>query len=160
MYKNMLDGNNNHHVVPPNATINLTGTSSPSSSSSTASSEIDMDDIFIKISELYTDEIFKIIHHTLLAIKNDENNYMYYADGLNMILQPVNVRIKKWIDENKIEDHVFLFSESSLSNFMVHQLYEHNDKNSYIDIGTTLNHMIGMKARRGYHLGNNKICIW
>ena len=100
MYKNMLDGNNNHHVVPPNATINLTGTSSPSSSSSTASSEIDMDDIFIKISELYTDEIFKIIHNTLLAIKNDENNYMYYADGLNMILQPVNVRIKKWIDEN------------------------------------------------------------
>jgi hypothetical protein len=59
-----------------------------------------MDDIFIKISELYTDEIFKIIHHTLLAMKNDENNYMHYADGLNMILQPVNVRIKKWIDEN------------------------------------------------------------
>ena len=106
MYKNMLDGNNNHHIVPPNAPIHLTATSSPSSSSSsslsssTASSEIDMDDIFIKISELYTDEIFKIIHHTLLAMKNDENNYMHYADGLNMILQPVNIRIKKWIDEN------------------------------------------------------------
>jgi len=102
MYKNMLDGNNNHHIVPPNAPIHLTGTSSPSpsSSSSTASSEIDMDDIFIKISELYTDEMFKIIHHTLIAMKNDENNYMYYADGLNMILQPVNIRIKKWIDEN------------------------------------------------------------
>jgi hypothetical protein len=105
MYKNMLDGNNNHHIVPPNAPIHLTGTgtsppSSCSSPSSTASSEIDMDDIFIKISELYTDEIFKIIHHTLLAMKNDENNYMHYADGLNMILQPVNIRIKKWIDEN------------------------------------------------------------
>jgi hypothetical protein len=25
---------------------------------------------------------------------------MYYADGLNMILRPVNIRIKKWIDEN------------------------------------------------------------
>ena len=98
----MLDGNNHHHVVPLNAPIHLTATSSPSSSSSssTASSEIDMDDIFIKISELYTDEMFKIIHHTLVAMKNDENNYMYYADGLNMILQPVNIRIKKWIDEN------------------------------------------------------------
>lgn len=103
MYKNMLDGNNHHHVVPLNAPIHLTSTTSTSTSSSnatTASSEIDMDDIFIKISELYTDEIFKIIHHTLIAMKNDENNYMHYADGLNMILQPVNIRIKKWIDEN------------------------------------------------------------
>ena len=94
---------NNHHVVPLNAPIHLTSTASTSTSTSnvtTASSEIDMDDIFIKISELYTDEIFKIIHHTLLAMKNDENNYMHYADGLNMILQPVNIRIKKWIDEN------------------------------------------------------------
>jgi len=33
-------------------------------------------------------------------MKNDENNYMHYADGLNMILRPVNIRIKKWIDEN------------------------------------------------------------
>ena len=33
--------------------------------------------------------------------------------------------IKKWIDENGIEDHVFLFSASSLSNFMVHQLFDY-----------------------------------
>lgn len=68
--------------------------------------------------------------------------------------------IKKWIDENGIEDHVFLFSASSLSNFMVHQLFDHNDKNTYIDVGTTLNPYIGMKARRGYHNGNKKMCIW
>ena len=68
--------------------------------------------------------------------------------------------IKKWIDENGIEDHVFLFSASSLSNFMVHQLFDYNDKNTYIDVGTTLNPYIGMKARRGYHNGNKKMCIW
>jgi hypothetical protein len=105
MYKNMLDGSNNSHshVVSPNTPIHLTssgGGSTGGGGGNAASSEIDMDDIFIKISELYTDEIFKIIHHTLTAIKNDENNYMHYADGLNMILQPVNIRIKKWIDEN------------------------------------------------------------
>jgi hypothetical protein len=117
MYKNMLDGTNNHHIVPPNSPINLitpaestnsnsNSVSSPrpptsSSASSVSSTAIsDMDDIFIKISELYSDEVFKIIHQTLIAMKNDENNYMYYADGLNMILRPVNIRIKKWIDEN------------------------------------------------------------
>ena len=107
MYKNMLDGNNHHHIVPPNSPINLTpageSNSPPSalSGSSVSSTTIsDMDDIFIKISELYSDEVFKIIHQTLIAMKNDENNYMHYADGLNMILRPVNIRIKKWIDEN------------------------------------------------------------
>lgn len=68
--------------------------------------------------------------------------------------------IKKWIDVNKIENHVFLFSASSLSNFMIHQLFEHNDKNTYIDVGTTLNPYIGLSGRRGYHKGNKKICIW
>jgi hypothetical protein len=108
MYKNMLDGNNHHHIVPPNSPINLTpageSNSPPSASSgssaSTTTTISDMDDIFIKISELYSDEVFKIIHQTLIAMKNDENNYMHYADGLNMILRPVNIRIKKWIDEN------------------------------------------------------------
>jgi hypothetical protein len=82
--------------------------------------------------------------------------------GHNCIINDYSLieEVKTWIDSNNIEDHVFLFSASSLSNFMVHQLWEHNDKNSYIDIGTTLNPMIGMQARRGYHTGNNKICIW
>ena len=110
MYKNMLDGNNHHHIVPPNSPINLTAVgesnsppsalSGSSASSASTTTISDMDDIFIKISELYSDEVFKIIHQTLIAMKNDENNYMHYADGLNMILRPVNIRIKKWIDEN------------------------------------------------------------
>ena len=100
MYKNMLDGNSHHHIVPPNSPINLTPVGESNSSPSSTAAISDMDDIFIKISELYSDEVFKIIHQTLIAMKNDENNYMHYADGLNMILRPVNIRIKKWIDEN------------------------------------------------------------
>lgn len=82
--------------------------------------------------------------------------------GKNCIINNYGLidEIKKWMDENEIKDHVFLFSASSLSNFMVHQLFDYNDKNTYIDIGTTLNPYIGMKARRGYHTGNKKICIW
>ena len=68
--------------------------------SSSSSSEIDMDDIFIKISDLYNDEMFKIIYNIFIAMKSDETNYNDYANGLNAILRPINIKIKKWIDEN------------------------------------------------------------
>lgn len=65
-----------------------------------ASPDIDMDTIFIKISDLYTDEVFQIIYNALIVMERDDTNYMDYANGLNMILHPINIRIKKWIDEN------------------------------------------------------------
>lgn len=82
--------------------------------------------------------------------------------GYNCIINNYGLieEVKTWIEENDITNHVFLFSASSLSNFMIHQLFDFNEKNTYIDIGTTLNPFLKMKARRGYHNGNNKICIW
>ena len=74
--------------------------SSSSSLSSNASPEIDMDTIFIKISELYTDEIFRIIYNVFIEMSRDDTNFVDYANGLNMMLHPINIRIKKWIDEN------------------------------------------------------------
>ena len=71
-----------------------------SSPVSPASPEIDMDTIFIKISELYTDEIFRIIYNVFIEMNRDDTNFMDYANGLNMMLHPINIRIKKWIDEN------------------------------------------------------------
>jgi hypothetical protein len=68
--------------------------------SSPASPEIDMDTIFIKISELYTDEMFRIIYYVFIEMHRDDTNFVDYANGLNMILHPINIRIKKWIDEN------------------------------------------------------------
>lgn len=57
--------------------------------------------------------------------------------------------IKNYITENDIIDHVFLFSAASLSNLLVHQLYEMNDKNTYIDIGSTLNPIMDMTGWTG-----------
>ena len=71
--------------------------------------------------------------------------------------------IKKWISSNNIEDHVFLFSAASLSEFLAHQLFEFCDKNTYIDIGTTLNISLGIDNNRGYLKNGRKIrktCIW
>jgi hypothetical protein len=58
--------------------------------------------------------------------------------------------IKKWINDNGIKGYLFLFSASTFSKFAIHQFYEFCDKNTYIDIGTTLNAFMGMKVDRGY----------
>jgi hypothetical protein len=70
------------------------------STSSTTPAEIDMDTIFIKISDLYSDEMFRIIYNIFIVLEHDDTNYLDYANGLNMMLHPTNIRIKKWIDEN------------------------------------------------------------
>jgi len=85
--------------------------------------------------------------------------------GYNCIINNYNMieEIKNWINENNIEGYLFLFSASSLSNMMIHQLYSMNNKNTYLDIGTTLNKLMGMKGTRDY-LENGptlyQTCIW
>ena len=57
--------------------------------------------------------------------------------------------IKEYINVNNITDHVFLFSAASLSNLLAHQLYEMNNKNTYIDVGSTLNPIMDMTGWTG-----------
>ena len=83
--------------------------------------------------------------------------------GYNCFINNYSIieEIKNWIDQNNISGYVFLLSASSLSNLLIHQLYKHCDTNTYIDIGTTLNHFLGIDGKRGYLTGRNrKICIW
>ena len=83
--------------------------------------------------------------------------------GENCIVNEFNKHeeVVKWIEENNIKNHVFLFSASSLSNFIIYELFKKYGENTYIDIGTTLNIELGMKGIRGYLIGaNKKICIW
>lgn len=59
-----------------------------------------IDGIFIKISELYTEEHLSIIYNTLKLIKKHPEDCVTYMDGLNHIFTPINTEIKKWIHEN------------------------------------------------------------
>lgn len=72
--------------------------------------------------------------------------------GPNCIINdyPLIETVKKWIDENNITDHLFLFACSSLGNFMCHQLHVHNPNNTYLDVGSTLNKDLGLSIDRGY----------
>jgi hypothetical protein len=77
--------------------------------------------------------------------------------------------MKSWIKENDISGYLFLFAASSFSKMAIHQLYEFCDKNTYIDIGTSLNHLMDMGLDRSYlkeywlgHSGADltRECIW
>jgi len=83
----------------PNEVINEINTSyEPYSSEDTTEPGIDA--IFIKIVQLYSKEDLRVIYNTLLLIKNNPQNFLSYMEGLNNILDPLNNKIKKWINEN------------------------------------------------------------
>lgn len=73
--------------------------------------------------------------------------------------------IKDYINEESIEGHLFLFCAGPFGNILAHQLFAYNKSNTYIDIGSTLNHFLLGDAgkNRGYLRGEpsvNKICVW
>jgi len=91
--------------------------------------------------------------------------------GYNAMVQDYGVieEIKNWIRENDTSGYLFLFAASTLSKMAIHQLYEFCDRNTYLDIGTTLNPFMNMRIDRTYlksfWLGAkgsdiSKICIW
>ena len=59
-----------------------------------------IDDVFIRITDIYTQEIYYIIYNTLILMEQNDVAYQTLIDGLNKILEPTNIKIKKWIDEN------------------------------------------------------------
>jgi len=71
----------------------------PKSSEMTSSNNT-VDDIFVTIVDIYTPELLNIIYNALILIRNNESNYQSYADGLNKMLEPTYVQLKKWIDEH------------------------------------------------------------
>lgn len=77
--------------VPGNSTTN----------EDTSSPEVkNIDDVFIRITDIYTQEIYNIIYNTLHIMLKNDTGFHTYIDGLNKLLEPTNSRIKKWIDEH------------------------------------------------------------
>jgi hypothetical protein len=70
-------------------------------SSDISSPEIkNIDDVFIRITDIYTQEIYNIIYNTLNIMIKSDIDANIYIEGLNKLLEPTNGRIKKWIDEH------------------------------------------------------------
>lgn len=59
-----------------------------------------IDDIFIKIRNLYTTHEYIIIYQTLMLLEKNPENYEAYVQGLNLIFSPKAEQIQKWINDN------------------------------------------------------------
>ena len=69
----------------------------PSSSDITKKS---IDDVFIKIREIYSVYDRNMIFNILTLIEKRPEYYENYILGLNNVMEPINVQIKKWINDN------------------------------------------------------------
>lgn len=72
-------------------------------------------------------------------------------------------KMKLYISENNIENHMFLFAAGPFSNILIHECHKISKNNTYLDIGSTLDDMMSLGATRGYLRGAdtlNKICVW
>jgi len=87
------------------------------------------------------------------SLKNTGLNIVKdFRVGKNCIVNDHHLgeEISSWAKESKIENHVFLFSASSLSEVLIHKLFKENKNNTYIDIGTTLHPYFNLDIARDY----------
>lgn len=94
----------------------------------------------------------------------------FFKIGKNCIINDLHLvnTITNYIKENNINNHLFLFSASSLSQILIYNLFKENKNNTYLNVGTTLNHLFGISCNRGYlsyhsdknHPDIKKMCIW
>jgi len=71
--------------------------------------------------------------------------------------------MKKWIEENKIENHMFLVCAGPFSNILIHECFKTSSNNTYLDTGSTFDSMMSLGTTRGYLAGHDtlkKVCIW
>jgi hypothetical protein len=70
------------------------------SASETTTANNTVDDIFITIVDIYTPELQHIIYNALIMMRDNDSNYQAYAEGLNRLMEPTCIQLKKWIDEH------------------------------------------------------------
>lgn len=59
-----------------------------------------IENVFSNITEVWKDDELYVIYYTLKLMDTETDNYEKYMQGLNLILEPVHIRIKKWISDN------------------------------------------------------------
>lgn len=90
--------------------------------------------------------------------------------GQNAFINDLDIipKISKFIEDNNVQDTLFLFSASALSNLAIYELYKKHPNNTYIDIGTALSIEFKIPSHRDYlvqyyNKGANGVflkCIW
>lgn len=121
---------------------------------------------------LFRDEMInEFCNHEIIIVCNEKCNFdklpfkhkikKDFRVGQNCIINNYDLieKIKNYIQDEKIENHLFLFAASSLGNFLCHQLHDSFKNNTYFDVGSTLNPLLGLSIDRGYLAAYEKV-LW
>ncbi|MCP4991162.1 MAG: hypothetical protein GY928_35440, partial [Colwellia sp.] len=72
--------------------------------------------------------------------------------------------ITKYIQDNNIENQVFIFCAGVLSNMLIFQLNKEYPNNTYLDVGSVFDDMMNLGQTRKYLKGSKKrlkqVCVW
>ncbi|MEW6993358.1 glycosyltransferase family 2 protein [Colwelliaceae bacterium MEBiC 14330] len=72
--------------------------------------------------------------------------------------------ITHYIKEHNIENQVFIFCAGVLSNMLIFQLNKNFPNNTYLDVGSVFDDMMGLGQTRKYLKGSKKrlkqVCVW
>lgn len=98
--KDVHDKKNSNNKKNSNSQQQLQSQLSNTLNTHNVSSDKNIDTIFIKITNLYSDEHLHIIYNTLKLIQKFPEDCILYMNGLNNINTPLHNEIKKWIHEN------------------------------------------------------------
>ncbi len=87
--------------------------------------------------------------------------------GANAWVSNYDVLLKDltaYIEENNIENQIFIFCAGVLSNMLIFQLNKNSQKNTYLDVGSVFDNMMNLGKTRKYLKGSKKrlkqVCIW
>lgn len=82
------------------------------------------------------------------VFKLQDNSWQHDWDTIDLA--------KRMIDKENIKGAIFLFCCGPFGNILCHELTKHNDENTYLDIGSTLNPLLKSAGfERHYYMGNN-----
>jgi len=109
--------------------------------------------------------LFNTYDVTLVANKKADVNKLPFT-----VNEHIPISDLAWVDNYNLleslkrddKDRLYLFAAGPLGNMLAYELWKNNKKNTYIDIGSTLNHFL-VGANRGYLRGAatlKKICVW
>ena len=60
----------------------------------------DIDEVFIKVRELYSDEHYNALYNIFVLARNNPSDHLSYLEAVNALMSPVSRQIKKWISSN------------------------------------------------------------